>query len=285
MILIAFFMVWTSHYGKLEGFTKFLIIIMVVAFVATAIGSHPSAKQLISEGFSFKIPESNYLLILAMLATTMVPDIPVSLSALHKVRYFKEGSFEARLPHLTKMKMAQFDLIFGSVVTALITCAIIICSAAKLHPAGITVSSAADMAVQLTPILGRFAGILFSLGLWAAAFSSGLFRIALLPMLYNQATNQADDMKALRSRIIMILSAGIPIVCIILFGKSPAELVIMAQAINGLLLPIIAGSVFIITADKKYMGEYANRPWLNAVFAVIFAITVMLAIRVFVNLF
>lgn len=97
------------------------------------------------------------------------------------------------------MKMAHFDLVFGCIVTALITSAIVVCSATNLFPLGITVSSASDMAAQLTPILGRYAGILFSLGLWAAAFSSGLFRIELLPMLYNQATDQEEDMKAPRS--------------------------------------------------------------------------------------
>lgn len=284
MIVLAFVLAWSSRYKLLEDFTKVLVILMVVAFVATAIGSRPNTGELVSQGFSFQVPEGNYFLVLAMLATTMVPDIPVSLSALHKQRYFKAGSFEASLPQTTKMKMAHFDLIFGCLVTALITSAIVICSAANLHPLNITVSSAADMAGQLTPILGRYAGILFSLGLWAAAFSSGLFRIELLPMLYNQATDQPEDMKAPRSRVLMVLGAGIPLVFILLFGSSPAELVLMAQALNGLLLPIICGIIWRITSDRKFMGEQVNRPWLNAIFAVIFVVTLLLAIRVFINL-
>ncbi|MGE4277572.1 MAG: Nramp family divalent metal transporter [Lawsonibacter sp.] len=284
MIALAFVLVWTSRYGILENFTKVLVILMVVAFVATAIGSSPSPTAIVSEGFSFQIPNGDYLLVLAMLATTMVPDIPVSLSALHKQRYFKEGSFEASLPRETKMKMARFDLVFGCIITALITSAIVICSATNLFPLGITVSSAADMASQLTPILGRYAGILFSLGLWAAAFSSGMFRIELLPLLYNQATDQEEDMKATRSRVMMILSAGIPLLFILLFGKSPAQLVVMAQALNGLLLPVICGIIWRITSDKKFMGEYANRPYLNTIFAAIFVVTVLLAVRVFLKL-
>ena len=284
MIGLAFVLAWTSRYGILESLTKVLVILMVVAFVATAIGSQPNMSDLVSEGFSFQIPNGDYMLVLAMLATTMVPDIPVSLSALHKQRYFKKGSFEAGLPQETKMKMAHFDLVFGCIVTALITSAIVVCSATNLFPLGITVSSASDMAAQLTPILGRYAGILFSLGLWAAAFSSGLFRIELLPMLYNQATDQEEDMKAPRSRLWMILGAGIPLIFIFLFGASPAELVIMAQALNGLLLPIICGIIWRITSDKKFMGDHANRLYLNIIFAVIFVVTVLLAIRVFINL-
>lgn len=284
MILVAFVLAWTSHYSVLETFTKGLVIMMVIAFVATAIGSKPDMGDMITQGFSFQIPEGDFFLVLAMLATTMVPDIPVSLSALHKQRYFKKDSFEASLPQKTKMKLAHFDLVFGCAVTALITSAIVICSATNLFPLGVTVSSAADMAGQLTPILGQYAGILFSLGLWAAAFSSGLFRIELLPMLYNQATDQEEDMKAPRSRLWMILSAGVPLIFILLFGASPAELVVMAQALNGLLLPVICAIIWRISADKKFMGDQANRPYLNVIFGIIFVVTVALAIRVFITL-
>ena len=128
MILVAFVLAWTSHYSVLETFTKGLVIMMVIAFVATAIGSKPDMGDMITQGFSFQIPEGDFFLVLAMLATTMVPDIPVSLSALHKQRYFKKDSFEASLPQKTKMKLAHFDLVFGCAVTALITSAIVICS-------------------------------------------------------------------------------------------------------------------------------------------------------------
>ena len=284
MILIAFTLVWIGRYNILEDFTKVLVILMVVAFVITAFGSGPDPAAIASEGFSFKVPNGDYFLVLAMLATTMVPDIPVSLSALHKQRYFKKGSFEASLPKENKLKLARFDLVFGSIVTALITSSIVICSATNLNPLGITVNNASHMAQQLTPILGRYAGILFSLGLWAAAFSSGLFRIELLPMLYNQATGQEEDMKAPRSRLFMILGAGVPLVFVLLFGSSPAELVVMAQALNGLLLPIICAIIWRITADKKFMGEDANKMWLNAIFAVVQVVTILLAVRVFINL-
>lgn len=103
-------------------------------------------------------------------------------------------------------------------------------------------------------------------------------------MLYNQATDQEEDMKAPRNRLWMILGAGIPLIFIFLFGASPAELVIMAQALNGLLLPIICGIIWRITSDKKFMGDHANRLYLNIIFAVIFVVTVLLAIRVFINL-
>lgn len=285
LVLMGFVLVWIGKYDLLENFTKVLVFIMVASFLFTAIGSAPSPGEIVSTGFSFHLPSNDYMLILAMVATTMVPDIPVSLSALHKKKYCSPDTREGKMPLNNKLKLAHIDLVVGCVVTAIITCSVIICSAANLFPKGITVSSAQDMAAQLTPILGRYAGILFSLGLWAAAFSSGMFRISLMPMLYNQATGQEEDMKATRSRALMILTSAVPIVIVAVFGSAPASLIVTAQAINGILLPFICAVVWKISSDKKYLGDHANKPWFNIVFAIIFVITVLLALRTFVGFF
>ena len=104
MILVAFVLAWTSHYSVLETFTKGLVIMMVIAFVATAIGSKPHMGDMITQGFSFQIPEGDFFLVLAMLATTMVPDIPVSLSA-----HPEQADLPVRLPNLAPAAPAQRD--------------------------------------------------------------------------------------------------------------------------------------------------------------------------------
>lgn len=283
-VVAALIMVLCTNYGWLENFTKLLIILMVSAFVFTMIGSRPSVSEIASQGFSFQVPEANFYLVLAMLSTTMVYDIPITLSALHKEKYLNSNSPESKLSPVQKKMFAKTDLVVGTIVTAILTSTILICSACNLHPLGIKVTSAADMAAQLTPILGKYAGILFSLGLWGAAFSSGMFRMELTPMLLNQATDQPMDKKALRSRI-CILGAGIvPIIFILAFGAAPAKLIIAVQAITGLLLPFICGIVWRISSDKEFMGEYANKTWFNVIMGFIFVVTILLAVRVFLSL-
>lgn len=283
LVLIGFIMVWIGKYNLLENFTKVLVFIMVASFLFTAIGSAPDGKQIVSEGFAFRIPNGDYMLVLAMVATTMVPDIPISLSALIKNKYCNTATKDGKLALSDKKTLAKLDLIVGCVITALITSSIIICSAANLFPQGITVSSAQDMAAQLTPILGRYAGILFSLGLWAAAFSSGMFRIELMPMLYNQATGQEEDMKAKRSRVLMIITSATPIIIVAIFGGAPASLIITAQAINGVLLPFICAVVWKISSDKKLLGDNANGLWLNIIFAILMITTILLSARTFLS--
>ena len=285
MVVLGLALVWIGKYGALENFTKVLVLLMVISFVFTAIGSAPNVGEVVTTGFSFTIPDKNWFLVLAIVATTMTPDIPISLSALYKNKYdISKVHSEEKQKVIGFKKLARIDLIVGCTVTALISSAIVICSGANLHPLGITVKSAADMAGQLTPILGRYAGILFSLGLWSAAFSSGMFRMELMPMLYNQASDQEQDMKAFRSRSLIILTGAVPICIVVLFGSAPTSLIITAQAINGVLLPFICGMIWKISSDKKYLGENANKPWFNTVFGIIFIVTLLLAMRTFISL-
>ena len=284
LVLIGFCMVWIGKYNILENFTKVLVFIMVASFIITALGSAPSGNQIVSEGFAFRIPNGDYMLVLAIVATTMVPDIPISLSALIKNKYCNTTTRDGKLSLKDKKTLSKIDLVVGCSVTALITISIIVCSAANLFPKGITVSSAQDMAAQLTPILGRYAGILFSLGLWAAAFSSGMFRIQLMPMLYNQATGQEEDMSAKRSRVLMIITSAVPIIIVAIFGKAPASLIITAQAINGVLLPFICAVVWKISSDRKLLGDKANSVWLNVIFSLLMITTILLSVRTFLSI-
>lgn len=285
MVILGGILVWGGKYGMLENFTKVLVFLMVISFLFTAVGSSPSAGEIVTTGFRFEVPDGNWFLVLAVVATTMTPDIPVSLSALYKSKYSIPENPADEPGLIGKLeRLSLVDLIVGCAVTAVISTSVIICAGTNLHPMGITVQSASDMASQLTPILGRYAGILFSLGLWAAAFSSGMFRIELMPLLYNQASGQESDMKAARSRIIMLLTCASPILIVILFGSAPTSLIITAQAINGVLLPFICGMCWKISSDKTYLGENANPRWFNIVYGIIFIVTCFLALRTFLSL-
>lgn len=284
IIVLGMIMALASAQGIIENFTKVLVALMVGAFIITAVGSGPDPARMVAEGFSFKIPGGDWFLVLALLATTMVPDIPLSLSALYKNKYCNPATKESSYSLTSKLKFAKVDLTVSMTVTALITLSIVICSATILHPMGVTVSSAADMALQLTPILGRYAGILFSLGLWAAAFSSGLFRMTLMPMLFNQAAGYEDNMKAVRSRVLIVLTGVIPMIIVAVFGAAPVQLVVTAQAINGLLLPFICAIVWKLSSDRGFLGDKANGKVRNVLFGILLVVTVLLAVRVFLNI-
>ena len=67
------------------------------------------------------------------------------------------------------------------------------------------------------------------------------------------------------------------------YGGSPKETIIVAQAANGLLLPIIA--VFLLYAVNRSttLGEFRNRWFSNALGAVVVLVSMLIAARTLVS--
>ena len=281
MSFIALVIAWIGVYKILENINKLLIALMIIAFVLTAFFSGPDIGELITKGFSFQTLGGEYWLILALLATTMPPNIVLGLSAFTKSKY----KYTKNLSSTRQLKLSKFDLRLNMTFTALISGAIIVCAGTVMFTQGIEVTSAQEMAVQLTPLLGRYAGILFSLGLWAAGFSSGLYQISLACLLMNEAIGKEEDFKAARSRIIMIITSLVPIFIIMLFEAVPIELIITAQALNGLALPIVAATVLVLCNKKEVLGSAVNNTRQNIIYSLILLVVSVLAIRVFLDLF
>lgn len=281
MSLLALVIAWIGIYKILENINKVLIALMIVAFVLTAFFSGPNIGELITVGFSFQTLGGEYWLMLALLATTMPPNIVLGLSAFTKSKYKNTKN----LSYTRQLKLSKFDLRVNMIFTALISGAIIVCAGTIMFAQGIEVTSAQDMAVQLTPLLGRYAGILFSLGLWAAGFSSGLYQISLACLLMNEAIGKEEDFTAARSRVIMIIASLVPIFIIMLFEAVPVELIITAQALNGLALPIVAGIVLVLCNKKEVLGSAVNNMRQNIIYGFILLIVSVLAVRVFLDLF
>ncbi len=277
--VVALVIILLKRYGIIEQVNQILIILMVLAFVITAFTSRVNVGTMLSEGFSFKIPGGNAVLALSLLATTVTPNLVLGYSAFLKKKYGDVSPEDES----TLIKTNRFGLGFNMIVTFLITGAIVICSAALLHPQGIKVSSASEMAAQLVPLLGRFAGVFFSLGLFAAGFSSVIYQISLHNMLLPKAFDVSEDPKAAHNMGINFAVFAIPVLIVALSGSSPTELIILAQALNGIALPLVFIFCWILCNKKDFMGTYANNTVQNVVFCIITVLTIFFAGNTFVN--
>lgn len=273
MSALALVIVLLNRYKVIEGVNQVLIILMVLAFVLTAFTSGPKLGDMLTEGFSFKIPGGNAILAVSLLATTVTPNLVLGYSSFLRKKYPDSQS------PVNDIKLAKADLGLNMFVTFLITGAIIVCAGTLLHPQGIQISSAADMAQQLTPLLGRFAGVFFSLGLWAAAVSSVLYQISIHNMLFPPAFKLDEDPKAKHNVIITCLVVLIPILLIVLFGSSPVQLIIAAQALNGIALPMVCIISWILCNKKSLLGGFANNTRQNVIMGAVTLLTLLFALN------
>ena len=165
-----------------------------------------------------------------------------------------------------------------------IVSALEITTGAVLHPAGIEVADAADAALALEPIAGEFSTILFASGLVAASFLAA----CVLPGVTSSAICEAfgwergadrnwEEAPIYRGLITAIIVASALLV--IMPGVDLFQIMMSAQVINGVLLPILLVFLVFIAQDKHIMGKYRNgRVWNVLTWGTIILITVLTAV-------
>lgn len=177
--------------------------------------------------------------------------------------------------------LQRVDTVSGSVIACAIAWFIIVTTATVLHPAGIEVGDAADAALALEPIAGQWSTILFGAGLVAASFLAA----CVLPGVTSSAICEAfgwergadrtwEEAPTYRGIItgIIMLSA----LLVILPGVDLFDIMMSAQVINGVLLPVLLVFLVLIARDVHIMGDYRNgRMWNILTVATIALITVL----------
>ncbi len=278
--LITFAVVWVGVYRLLENIMTAMVVLMVLAFVVTAIGSTPPAGEIVTEGFEFATLGGDWILIGALLATTVVPTGALALSSMTRRK-----SAESPEPPPRRLKLALFDLRLNVALVALIGIAIVVTSGTVIYATGNSVESAGDMAEQLTPLLGRYAGVLFALGLFAAGISSGLYHASLQPALLSEAIGREDNAKSALSRAVAAFVLVVPIALLWIFGEAPVQLIVTAQALNAIVLPLVTVIMAVLARKTEVFGARRYTGIQFAALLVIVLITVALGLRVLIGFF
>ncbi len=186
--------------------------------------------------------------------------------------------------HAEDLPYQRVDTVTGAVAASVISWFIILTTGAVLHPAGVEVSGAEDAAAALAPLVGDYAELLFGAGLAGAS----LLAACVLPGITSSAICEAFGWErgADRSwveapvyRGIITAVIAISAVVVMLPGVNLFGIMMVAQVINGVLLPVLLVFMVLIASDKHVMGRFANgRAWNALTWFTIVAVTVLTAI-------
>lgn len=246
MGIIVFLLVFFGSPKFLEKFLTSLVVIMALVFLTTMFVAKPDVSE-IFRGFIPSMPEGSMIFIISMIGTTVVP-YNFFLHATSARRNFKSTD---------ELVLSNWDTVVSITIGGLITLAVLITSATLMR--GVDVTSAADMAIQLEPLLGSWSRLFMSIGLFAAGLSSAIatplgasYTLAgLLGWKYN---NSDKRFKYTNLGIVAIgtIVSGL--------GLDSLTVILLAQALNGIILPIIAVYLVYVTSSKRQLGRFANTP-------------------------
>jgi NRAMP (natural resistance-associated macrophage protein)-like metal ion transporter len=283
---IAAVLIWAlvtkGSYSKVE---KVFLVFTIVFFgyIISAFQAKPDWSAVFGTMAtpSIKFSTGFLLTFIGMIGTTITP----------YMQFYLQSSIVDKHLSLRDYKYEKLDVYFGAIWGNAIAFFIIVCTAATLFKAHITITSAGDAAQALGPIAGKYASTLFGFGLLGAS----LLACAIIPLSTSYAICEAfgfesgvdNDLKEAPAffgiyTVMIALSAGL----ILIPGMQLVKIALVTQQIAGILSPVILTFMIILVNDKRIMGKYVNSKFQNVLsFATVGFITALSAILVVSTLF
>ncbi|MFV2073100.1 MAG: Nramp family divalent metal transporter [Thermoanaerobaculales bacterium] len=240
-----------------------LVALMGVAFLVTAVRLGPDLGELLRGLLVPRIPVGSTILVLGLVGTTVVP-----------YNLFL-GSALARDSRLGEMRWGLALAIGGG---GLISLGVLIVGSAL--GGGLEYES---LGAVLAERLGPGAEVSLALGLFAAGFTSAITAPLAAAITARSLFGEDDDPRwterSMRYRAVWlgVLATGMA------FGIAdvrPIPVIILAQAFNGLLLPLIAVFLWIAMNDRDLLGEDGiNSRLQNVVMGAVVLVCVALGLR------
>ena len=276
--VVAFILLASGAYRLIERVLVALVIVMSVVFLLTAIIVRPNVGDILAGVFAPGIPSGSLVTVVALIGTTVVT-----------YNFFLHASsvqekWPESVPTGQALTESRFDTIASIALGGLMTLAIIVTGAAAFFGTNTKIEDAGQMAQQLEPLLGPAAKLFFAIGL----FSAGLTSSITAPLAAAYATSGAfgwgRDLRSWRFRAvwIVVLVFGTTLAAL---GTSPVQIIIFAQAANGILLPLIAIFLLIIMNRSDLLGDFKNGIVGNVLGVAVVLVATGLGVRTLITVF
>lgn len=275
--IVALLLVFRPVYRRVELVFKVLLAVLSLSFLLVAIQVGPDPSALLTGVFAFRIPPDDGPYDALLITIGTIGALGGSLMNLAYPYFLAEKGWNG--PQYRRVQ--QYDFLLGIVVMIVLNLAIWTLGAELVH--GRTqVKSLEDLAGLLGASLGRSGQMLFYLGVFAAVFTSLLGHAFGLAMMaahgwLRWSTGQAVPEGAIRTHpVYRGVVLWILISSLVWTLPGMPDFVTQTLIVNSLqvvLIPVLAGGLWRMTASKKYIGEtYRNRWWENVVMAGVFAV-------------
>jgi len=257
-------LVWTLIVrGKYKKVERILILASLIYFTypISAFFAKPDWDLALKQTFipTFSSDPNYIILIVGLIGTTITP----------WMQFYLQAAVVEKGVDTRHYGLCRLDVIVGCIVTDVIAFFIVVaCGATIYHSSHHDITDAAQAASALVPFAGKFAAILFAVGL----VNASLLSAAILPLAtsYNiceglgfesgidKRFSEAPIFYWLYTLLILggaafVLIPHLPLLKFILFS----------QVANGILLPFVLVYMLLLVNRPRLMGTFKNKPWQN----------------------
>lgn len=243
----------------------FVVVLMGIGFLFTAILIKPSFSGIIQGAFIPRIPSSPQagLLVLGLIGTTIVPyNLFLGSGISNKTQTVKEMRFGLAIAILLGGLFSMAVLVVGTSVLAEF--------------------SFEELAATLQQKIGLAGKYLLGFGLFAAGFTSAvtapLAAAITLKSLFGNKNPEKWQANSLNFKLgwLLVLLVGMGFA---IGNVKPIPAIILAQALNGFLLPFVSIFLFMVINNNQITRGQANPLHLNILMIIVIFITLVLGLN------
>jgi Mn2+/Fe2+ NRAMP family transporter len=248
-----------------------------LAYIASGILAKPdwgaAARALVTPQFPLEL--GYVTLFVTSIGTTIAP----------WMQFYQQASIVDKGIRPADYLYERIDVVVGSIFAVVVAGFIIIACSSTIFAAGRSIETAQDAALALEPLAGKYASVLFGLGL----LNASVFSAAILPLStayvvceafgwesgVDKSFSQAPVFFGTYTAFVIVGAA-----VILLPIPSLVQAMMASQTLNGVVLPVILVVMLRLINDRRLMGDLANGRILNvlswAVVAVLIGLTLLL---------
>lgn len=257
---MALFIFWMKEAGRLlDAFTKILGLLMIVLTMYVAISSHPPIGDAVVHSF---LPKTVDVQTIVTLVGGTVGGY-ISFSGAHRL-------LDANVKGLQSIQAVNKSAVSGIVITGIMR-TVLFLAALGVVTSGATIDAANPPASVFKIAAGNIGYRFFGVVMWSAAITS----------VVGAAYTSVSFLKTFHpffERNERALISGFIIFSTVIFvvvGK-PVQLLVMAGALNGLILPVALAVILVAARNKALLKGYVHPLWMQMVgWLVVCAMTVL----------
>lgn len=285
---IAVAIVFRPYYGRIELLFKCFLVLLSVSLLGTALWVGPNPTGILEGIFGFKLPPSSgphdpydsKLIVIGMIGA-----IGGSLMNLVYPYFLEAKGWNG--PEYRRVQI--YDFLLAGIVMIILNLAVWTLGAELLHPQDLKITELDDFPQLLSQMTGEGGRVLFYLGIFSAVYSSLVGHALGLGYLGSHGylrwtsgvgVDIGDYRKHRCYRWIAVWCLVSPLLWVAPGMPGFVYLTLVANCAQVVLIPILAGGLWWITADSRFIGyEYRNRWWENLVMSFLFVLAIWGAVN------
>ena len=264
---LAFTVLYVGRYKLVERLSQPIAFVLVTSLAAAAFLSKPDWSAALKGAVIPSIPDAPSLYGAAVVVLSVAVGAIGSIGNVKYAALVHEKGWRG-LSHLRRQRL---DLILSSLGMFVMLALIQIAAAGALHPLGIQVAEVEDLVPVFSQVLGEVGRVVLAVGVWCVVFTSvtgsATAYALMLADIYHrflrpsEAIREQDEGRGAAYlpafRPLLVLFATLPVM-VLFTDWQPVPLLMATAVVAAVMLPATIVVLLRLTADRKFMGDYAN---------------------------